>query len=196
MPAAPADGGPRRWQVTAHDGLPLHRGRAADTPVIATLSEGAVLSNLGCQLVEDRVWCRVQPLQQRTQGYVQAEHLGPAQGPDGSVPMGKDDSRERARRGDFDATGSIPCAQNPGEPLSECQFGVARGTGGDATVVATFSNGFKRLLFFAHGLFISGDTTMSGNGFDTDWRVEGDLHIIRVDDQRYELPGSAIFGES
>ena len=70
----------------------------------------------------------------------------------------------------------------------------ARSKGGDATVVVTFANGFKRTLYFAHGMFIRADTTMSGVGYDTDWQVEGNMHIIRVDDQRYELLGRDIFG--
>ena len=109
--------------------------------------------------------------------------------------MGTDDSPIRAREGDFDATGDMPCAQIRGQSMGECTFGVARSGGGDATVTVTFSNGFTRLLFFRHGEFISGDATMSGTGRDTDWRVEDGRHIIRVDDQRYELPDTSIFGE-
>ncbi|MCG8694056.1 MAG: hypothetical protein MI806_22855, partial [Minwuiales bacterium] len=117
-----------------------------------------------------------------------------ARGPDGTVPMGADDSAFRAGRGEFGATGTLSCTQLRGQPMGRCTFGVARGTGGDATVVVTFSNGFKRTLFFAHGAFISADATMSGTGFDTDWRTDGDRHVIRVDDQRYVLPNAAVFG--
>lgn len=192
--AAAEEGGPRRWQVTARDGLPMHIGPAVDARVIETHAEGAILSNLGCERAGGRAWCTVKPLRGRTRGYVAAEHLRPARGPDGTVPMGADDSALRARQGNFDASGTVPCAQLRGQPMGQCTFGVARGSGGDATVVVTFSNGFRRMLFFAHGEFISGDTTMSGNGFDTDWRTEGELHMIRVDDQRYELPHAVIFG--
>ena len=60
---------------------------------------------------------------------------------------------------------------------------------------ATFGNGFSRLLFFAHGEFIRGDSTMSGVGTDTDWRVENGLHIIRVDDQSYLVPIGFVVGQ-
>ncbi len=193
--AAAEEGGPRRWQVTAHGGLGMRDAPAVDARVIEMLAEGAILSNLGCERHGARVWCAVQPLRRRARGYVAAEFLRPARGPNGTVPMGTDDSSLRAGQGDFDASGHIPCAQIQGQPMGKCAFGVARGTGGDATVVVTFPNGFKRKLFFTHGVFIRADSSMSGAGFDTDWRTKGNLHIIRVDDQRYELPDAVILGD-
>ena len=194
MFVAPEGGGPRRWQVMAADGAEFRDAPAGDAPVLRTLPQGAILTNLGCERAAGRAWCEVRPLRSRSRGYAAAEDLGPARGPDGTVPMGADDSRQRARAGDFDATGDLPCAQIRGQAMGACTFGVARSGGGDATVAVTFSNGFTRMLFFSHGEFISGDATMSGTGRDTDWRVEGDRHIIRVDDQRYELSDTAIFG--
>ena len=192
--AAAGEGGPRRWQVAARDGVAMRGSPALDAPVTAMLVGGAILFNLGCAPAEGRVWCKVRPLQGRARGYVAADFLHPARGPDGIVPMGADDSARRAGRGDFDASGTLSCAQVRGQAMGQCAFGVARGTGGDATVVVTFSNGFKRTLFFAHGTFISADATMSGSGFDADWRREDGLHFIRVDDQRYRLPDAAVFG--
>ncbi len=193
--AAPEDGGPRRWQVTADDGAELRASPASDAPAIGVLADGAILANLGCTPAGSQVWCKVRPLHGRTRGYVAAEFLRPARGPDGSVPMGADDSAERAGRGDFDASGTLSCAQVRGQPMGHCAFGVARGTSGDATLVVTFSNGFKRTLFFAHGRFISANATMSGNGFDTDWRIEDGRHLIRVDGQRYALSDAVVFGD-
>lgn len=190
----PEEGGPRRWQVAAPDGTEMRASPASNAPVIAMLADGAILSNLGCEPAGDDVWCKVRPLHGRVRGYVAADFLFPARGPDGTLPKGIDDSALRAGRGDFDASGTLACAQVRGQPMGQCRFGVARGTGGDATVIVTFSNGFKRTLFFAHGRFISANATMSGTGFDIDWSIEGDLHFIRVDDQRYALPNAAIFG--
>lgn len=192
--AAAEDGGPRRWRVTAGSGVRMQAAPADDAAVIETLAGGAILRNLGCAPAGDRVWCKVQALRGRERGYVVAAALEPARGPDGTVPMGRDDSMPRARQGDFDASGRIACAQVRGEPMGACRFDVARGGGGDATVVVTFSNGFKRMLSFSHGEFIRADTTMSGSGFDSDWRLDDGLHIIRVDDQRYEVPDTVIVG--
>lgn len=195
LAAAPEDGGPRRWQVIANGEAPMREAPEPGSPIIDALAEGAILANLGCQRVGDAQRCNVRPLRGRTIGYVAFEALRPARGPDGSVPMGMDDSLTRARKSDLDLEGQIPCAQERGEPMASCTFGVARGSGGDATVVVTFSNGFSRFLSFAHRQFIRADTTMSGNGFDTDWRIDGGVHFIRVDDQRFELPDTVIFGE-
>lgn len=192
--ASPAEGGPRRLEVTYPAGLKMHASPAVDAPVIETLSDGTIAFNLGCEYARKIPWCNVRPLRSRIRGYVLAEHLRPARGPDGAVPMGNDDSAHRARQGHFDAHGHIRCAQVRGQPLGECTFGVARSSGGDATVIVTFSNGFKRMLFFSHGEFIRADATMSGTGFDADWHRKGKLHVIRVDDQRYELHDAAIFG--
>ncbi|WP_299396444.1 SH3 domain-containing protein [Pelagibius sp.] len=193
--AAPEDGGPRRWQVTARDGTEMRASPASNASVIGTLADGAILANLGCAPAGSQVWCKVRPLHGRTRGYVAADSLRPARAPDGTVPMGADDSAARAGRGDFDASGTLSCAQVRDQSMGQCAFGVARGSGGDATLVVTFSNGFKRTLFFAHGRFISANATMSGNGFDTDWRTEDGRHLIRVDDQRYALSNAAVFGD-
>jgi hypothetical protein len=105
-----------------------------------------------------------------------------------------DDHPRRAARGAFDTEGVIACAMNPGEALGECGFGLALGPDGDATLVATFANGFRRTLSFDDGRFVRGDATMSGTGTDIDWRIEDGLHLIRVDDQRYEVPTATLPG--
>lgn len=193
-PRPPEEGGPRRWQVVADEGLLAHDVPSSDAQVVETFSEGVVLANLGCLIAEDRVWCAVRPFQGGTRRYVAADGLRAARGPDGTIPTGTDDSPIRAGRGEYDVRGHIPCAQVPGESLGECAVGVARGRGGDSTVVVTFGNGFERTLYFVHGQFVRANTTMSGTGTDTDWRKEGSTHIVRVDDQRYELRDDLLFG--
>ena len=190
----PEDGGPRRWEVIS-DNLQLHDAPSVDAEVISVFADGAVLSNLGCSETADQVWCEVRPFRGGVRGFSQAMHLQPAQGPDGVVPMGIDDSERRARKRDFDAKGEIPCAQEQGQAMGKCVAAVARSGGGDATVVVTFPNGFARRLFFVHGEFVSASATMSGVGTDTDWRLKNNLHFVRVDDQRYELPGALVFDD-
>lgn len=194
-PRAPSDGGPRRWRSADGGPLELLAAPASDAAAVQAAPGGAVLSNLGCAQGDGRVWCFVQPFRGGARGYVLAERLAPARGPDGIAPMGRDDSKRRARRGDFDARGEIPCAQIQGEPLGVCVVGVSRGGGGDATAVVTFSNGFARRLSFVHGEFTRADATMSGVGTDTDWRLEDGAHQIRVDDQRFILPNTLLLGD-
>lgn len=192
---APEDGGVRRWRIAVDGGAPLFEAPSETAPTTAIAPDGAVLSNLGCLEDAGALWCEVRPILGGETSFARAADLAPAQGPDGATPMGVDDSKSRARRGDFDKHGDIACAQERGQALGACRAAIARSGGGDATVEVSFPNGFKRQLYFTHGAFISASATMSGVGRDTDWRLEGGLHLIRVDDQRYELPDALIFAE-
>ncbi len=192
---APEDGGPRRWSAAAGGTLNLYDGPSVDATIVDVVADGTVLSNRGCEQGDDQIWCTVQPLSGGAPRFAAAASLVPARGPDGLVPMGPDDSRRRARKRDFDERGEIRCAQERGQALGTCGVAIARSGGGDATVVVTFPNGFARNLYFVHGEFISANATMSGVGTDTDWRTDGGLHMIRVDDQRYELLETLIIGD-
>lgn len=191
---APAEGGVRRWLVTAGDGLNLFAKASESAAVKAVLAAGSVLSNFGCTEAKRVIWCEVRPFRGGVRGFVLADRLMPAAGPDGVVAVGVDDSKRRTHKRDFDTEGTARCAQEKGEALGECRVAVARSSGGDATVIITFANGFARQLYFIHGEFTSASTTMSGTGKDSDWRVENGMHHIRVDDQRYQLPNALIFG--
>ena len=195
VPRPPQDGGARRWSVAAGGTLNLYDAPSADATIVEVVEDGTVLSNLGCEQGDDQIWCAVQPFKGGARSFAAAAFLVPARGPDGIVPIGPDDSRRRVRKHDFDERGEIRCAQERGQALSTCTVGVARGGGGDATVVVTFPNGFARTLYFVHGEFTSANATMSGVGTDTDWQIDGGLHMIRVDDQRYELPQALIISE-
>ena len=91
-----------------------------------------------------------------------------------------------------DAPDSIACAQESGDPLGRCTYGIERDGTGKTTFTAVFANGFKRRLYFDKARFIKGSTTMSGTGTDTDWNLEDGTHRIRVDDQRFEIPDTLI----
>lgn len=185
------DGGPRRWVVNT-EALDVYEGPDKSALVGTTYPTGTVLSNLGCKTTNGLAWCEVRPFRGGPKMYVQAGTLIPAQGPDGVVPMGPDTSKARARKRDFDETANVPCAQERGQSLGQCTASVARSGGGDATVEVAFSNGFKRQLYFVHGEFLRASATMSGVGTDIDWRLEADLHLIRVDDQRFEIPNGLL----
>lgn len=104
------------------------------------------------------------------------------------------DHIERAGQGRFDATGKIPCAWATGQPMNQCDFGVARAGGGTATVVVTRPDGRKRTIFFEKGKAISADLSQADG--DMTFRVtkEADLFMIRAGRERYEIPEAAIFG--
>ena len=187
-----ADGGIRRWGGALGGAITLYGAPSANAEIVEILPKGTVDTNFGCFSTAGSNWCKVQSFLGSTRGFALAEALVPVPGPDGIIARGVDDSRQRARRKKFDQTGEIRCAQDQGQDLGRCKFGVARSGGGDATVAATFANGFSRLLYFVHGEFVSANPTMSGTGTDTEGRVEGGLHIIRVDDQRFEVPAAVL----
>lgn len=105
------------------------------------------------------------------------------------------DAAKRARAGDFSVAGEVACAQEVGQSLGVCLASVAMDDATGSAVVVEFPNGFARTLLFEDGAFLRGNTTMSGNGTDIDWHVENGTHLIRVDDQRFEIPEGLILGK-
>ena len=195
VPAAPVDGGPSNWEVKGVTGrLQLRAQPSTSADILGSYPAGTILDNLGCQRAGDRVWCDVQQLGGGPRGYVAADYLKPAVGPDGSVPMGPETTSLRAGRGDFDATGKIPCAQHAGQPTVQCDFGVARQGGGFATVVVTKPDGVKRAIFFRLGFPIGADTSEADGYGEFRVEKEGDLHHIRVGQERYEIPDAVALG--
>ncbi len=195
VPKSPEEGGPRNWEVTGVSGaLNVREQPSTKAKVVTTFRRGAILSNLGCQLGEGRAWCDVQPLEGGPRGYVAAEFLKPAVSPDGSAKMGPDDSALRAGQGKFDANGRIPCAQHKGQPMGQCEFGVARAGGGYATVVVKRPDGRNRAIFFTMGRPIGADTSQADGYPEFRATRESDLNIIRIGDERYEIPDAVVLG--
>ncbi|MBI1285550.1 MAG: META domain-containing protein [Thiobacillus sp.] len=195
VPVAPEDGGPRNWKVSGVSGVLNLRERPSATARIVTgLAPGTILDNLGCQHAEGRAWCDVQRFGGGPRGYAAAEFLKPAVSPDGRAATGPDDSALRAGQGKFDAKGSIPCAQVGGQPMTACEFGVARAGGGYATVVVNRPHGGTRALFFRMGVATGADTSQADGHGEFRSTKDGDLHLIRVGDERYEIPDAVVLG--
>jgi len=105
-----------------------------------------------------------------------------------------DNSADRAGKGEFDATGRIPCAQSKGQPMGQCDYGVARAGGGTATVSITRPDGRKRAIFFRKGVAVGADTSQAEGNKVFRAKKQGDLFMIQVGDERYEIPEAVIFG--
>jgi len=194
VPLSPGDGGPRNWQVTGVSGvLNLRQEPSINANIIARYPLGTILDNLGCRRAAGRIWCDVQQLGGGPRGYVAAEFIKPAASPDGSVAMGPDDSALRAGQGQFDASGHIPCAQTIGQPMAQCEFSVARAGGGYATVVIKKTDGSSRVIFFRMGRPMGADTSEADPG-EFSATKEADLHLIRIGNERYEIPDAVPFG--
>jgi hypothetical protein len=101
---------------------------------------------------------------------------------------------ERAGMGTFNVTGNIPCAQNRGQPMNQCPFGVARGPAGEAVVAITLFDGRKRLIFFEKGRAVGANTSQADGDkpFHATW--DSGLSMIRVGDERYEIPDAVPLG--
>ena len=108
--------------------------------------------------------------------------------------MGPDDSALRAGQGKFDATGTVPCAQRAGQPTTQCKFGVARAGGGYATVFITKPDGRTRAIFFRMGIPVGADTSQADGYGRFKAGKESDLHLIRVGDERHEIPDAVVLG--
>lgn len=192
VPAAPENGGPRNWEVTQM--LNLREQPSSSARILARYKPGTILDNLGCQRAQDRAWCDVQQLGGGARGYVAAAYLRPAISPDGSAAVGPDDSSLRAGQGKFDATGPLPCAFAAGQPMGQCEFGVARAGGGYATVVVKKPDGRTRAIFFSMGRPIGADVAESEGRKDFRATKQGDLHRIQVGNERYEVPDAVVLG--
>ncbi len=107
----------------------------------------------------------------------------------------KKSAAERAGQGDFDATGTIPCAEAAGQAMQECAFGVAREGGGTATVAITRPDGRKRFLTFEGGNFLTADISQADGDITASATKEADLFKVQVGDARYEIPEVVIFGD-
>lgn len=195
IPVAPEDGGPRNWVVTGVSrSLNLREQPSIKARIIANYAPGTILDNLGCKNALDRIWCDVQELGGGPRGYVAAEFLKPAISPDGKSATGLDDSALRAGQGKFDATGQVPCAQYVGQPMMECEFGVARAGGGYATVLIKKPDGRNRAIFFRMGVPVGADTSEADGYPEFRATEEKDLNLIRVGSERYEIPAAVVLG--
>ena len=194
IPSSPEEGGPRNWTITGvSSALNLREQPSTQSKIVAQIAPYVILDNLGCRFVGGRVWCDVQTLGGGPRGYAAAEFLKPAVSPDGSVARGPDNSALRAGQGRFDTTGNLPCAQYAGQPMRQCQFGVARAGGGYATVIIKKPDGQSRAVFFRMGRPIGADTSEADSGAFSATR-EDDLHFIRVGQERYEIPDAVPLG--
>ncbi len=113
----------------------------------------------------------------------------------GAPPAQREPSAVRAGQGRFDATGPVACAERKGQPMGQCQMGVARDGGGTATVVVTRPDGRKRAIFFEKGKAVSADLSQAdGNMSFKATKNAAGMYLIDAGDERYEFPESVVFG--
>jgi hypothetical protein len=194
-PPSEENGGPRNWVVNKGVKASTMREAASNqAKIIKRFKAGTVFDNLGCQTVQTKVWCDVQPLGGGPRGFVDYQQLSPAFAPDGAVAKGPDNSALRVGEGKFDATGALPCAQTKGQPMGQCKFGVARAGGGYATVLIHRSPEKTRTIFFRMGKPIGADGSEAEGFGKFKAKKQADLNMISVGDERYEIPDAVVLG--
>jgi hypothetical protein len=93
----------------------------------------------------------------------------------------------------YHATGEIPCAMSSSQPTHSCQFGVTRQGNGNAIVTVTKLGGGTRTLFFTKG-HASGYDQSQADSDKFSARKQGDLNIIQIGGERYEIPDAVVSG--
>lgn len=181
-------GGPDYWAVNIADGgaLNLRAGPSTQYPRSSILRKGDVLQNRGCRMTGSERWCSVRVTGSGVTGWVAGRFLvetappRPPRMPEGG-PVGNGNP--------FDATGMLPCATAGGQAMRQCPFGVIRGGPGNVGVWIALGGGTERQFLFENGHPVATDPA---GAFEHE--TDGDLTIIRMGEQRFEIPAAVIYG--
>lgn len=173
-------GGPDFWEVHGvgtGDRLNLRAGPSMGDGVVARVGDGAILRNLGCRMTGTTRWCRVRSEALGVTGWAAGRFLREGAPPDAAAAPPSE------------ASGTIPCAKNRGQPSSPCAFTVRRSAPGEARVEVSFAGGGQRAIVFAGGRPVSSDAS-------TPLTVtqEDDLWFVRIGDERFEIPDAVANG--
>jgi len=182
-------GGPDYWKVSGvqgDDALDLRAGPAGRYDAVGKLGNGEIAQNRGCRLTGRERWCQVRAAHSGATGWVAGRYLVESAAPpsatvaeDGPVGNGVP----------FDATGMVPCATATGQPMRQCPFGVVREGPGNAGVWIATGNGDER-----HFLFEGGTPVATSPADTLEFEKSGDLFILRVADERFEIPEAVVNG--
>jgi hypothetical protein len=93
----------------------------------------------------------------------------------------------------YHATANVPCSMGGGAPTGSCPAGVKRQGGGSAMVTVTKPDGRTRTIFFENGRATGYDQSQADSGKFSASR-QGDLNIIKIGSERYEIPDALPFG--
>lgn len=185
-------GGPDFWEVAGLDTssrLNLRLAPSTSARIIASLGAGTILRNQGCLISEGRRWCAVQGAKDSAvKGWVAGKYLAE------SSSLGEEIGDILVPGTEFDATGVFPCARNKGQPMGSCEFGVVRQGNGDGYVNVVWPDGGHRIIFFEAGSPVTFDANEAEQDVNMTVRKELDLFMIRIGEQRFEIPEAVIFG--
>ncbi|SOC39951.1 hypothetical protein SAMN05892877_106276 [Rhizobium subbaraonis] len=95
----------------------------------------------------------------------------------------------------FNATSDIPCSRVAGQPSTRCRAGVVRRGDGNSDVTVFWPDGGSRTLFFKGGEFTGADSSEADGDVKTSSSLENGLYLIRVGEQRFEVPDVLVVGD-
>lgn len=189
-------GGPDFWAVTglsAGDSLNLRAGPSSGDRVISRLAEGEVVRNLGCRMTGKQRWCQVDS--RAGVGWVSGRYLRESGAPalEDSLPVPPLSTalpgQPKGNGEPFTATGTVPCARHPGQPMRQCPFGVIRTGMGGASLWVAFPDGSERYILFEGGapVFTDAEAAIVAD-------LNADLFTIRIGAERFEVPLAVVDG--
>jgi len=175
---------------------------------VGRVPSGAMVRNLGCEEASGYIWCKVADTgNQGFEGWAAGRYLVGESIGDVGLPLAEpeavrleplDDPASRLppevaallSEPDVDATATIPCAREVGEPMSLCAAKVRR-TGDDAAAVTVmWADGSSRTL-----LFRNREAEGSDSSDVLSVTREAGLNIIRVGEgERFEIADAVVFG--
>ena len=94
---------------------------------------------------------------------------------------------------DYHATANVRCSMGGGAPTTSCPAGVKREGSGSAMVTVTKPDGRTRTIFFQNGRAAGYDQSQADTGKFSATK-QGDLNIIHIGRECYEIPDAVIFG--
>jgi hypothetical protein len=168
------------------DTLSVRSGPRAVYEVVGEVQNGETLQNNGCRMNDDQRWCEIRATGSGLSGWVTGSFLteGSAPRPAETLPGGP-----VGNGFPFDATGSVPCSTAAGQPSRPCPFGVVREGPGNAGVWIALGDGTER-----HFLFEGGVPVATNVAAELTFSKEADLFLIRVGNERYEIPEAVVNG--
>lgn len=179
-------GGPDYWRVEGvKSRLRLRAGPSPDHGVVGALDNGEVVRNLGCRRDGETRWCRVETLGEGQKGWAAGRFLR-----EGAPPRAPDRRGLEGNGQRFDATGQLPCAPQAGQPTTACDFGVIRERRpGYAGLWISIGEEVERYF-----LFEAGKPVHSNGSGDIAVERLGNLQLLRLGEERYEVPDAVIYG--
>ncbi len=176
------------WQVTglaAGDSLALRARPSTDAMVKARFVRNTTLRGLGCRTVDAQRWCHVENREGSLKGWVARGYLRPASGWANPVP-----GDALVPGTNYNATGTLPCAREEGQPTTACTFGVVRRGNGNATVFVSLPGGGTRSIVFRDKDAVSSNRK---KGKLRSSRTKG-LNFVTIGPERYEIPAAVVTG--